>query len=117
MHQQFAELEQKITALETKISENREENNVEESENSDNSEQIEEMYYEIKEALDYELEMLPPEENIMSQYGKLVKRVERIQNEMDFYDEDAELDRMFPNRHDDDFDEDSMSPESVFGKD
>jgi hypothetical protein len=33
------------------------------------------------------------------------------------YNEDEELDRMFPNRHDDDFDEDDISGENVFGKD
>ena len=48
---------------------------------------------------------------------KLQKKIVRIKKENDFYDEDAELDMMFPNRHDDDFDEDSMSYESVFGKD
>ncbi|WP_313032027.1 hypothetical protein [Soonwooa sp.] len=35
----------------------------------------------------------------------------------DGYDEESELDMMFPDRHDDDFDEDSMSWDSVFGDD
>lgn len=33
------------------------------------------------------------------------------------YDEEGELDMMFPDRHDDNFDEDSMSWDSVFGDD
>jgi hypothetical protein len=44
-------------------------------------------------------------------------RIKDLKGKNDFYDEDAELDIMFPNRHDDDFDEDSMSYDSVFGKD
>jgi len=52
-----------------------------------------------------------------NQLIKLQKKIAQIKRNNDFYDEEAELDRMFPNRHDDDFDEDSMSYESVFGKD
>ena len=37
---------------------------------------------------------------------KLAERIDRIKKENDFYDPEAELDRMFPNRHEDDFDED-----------
>ena len=46
---------------------------------------------------------------------KLLERVGEFKKENDFYDADAELDRMFPDRHDDDFDEDQMSWDSVFG--
>ena len=53
----------------------------------------------------------------LSQLQKLKKRIIQIKQENDFYDADGELDRMFPNRHDDDFDEDSMSYDSVFGED
>lgn len=42
--------------------------------------------------------------------------VEKEEEEEEF-DPEAELDYMFPNRHDDDFDEDSMSYDSVFGED
>lgn len=41
--------------------------------------------------------------------------IKRLKNEFDFYDEETELDMMFPNRHDDDFDDDDMSYDSVFG--
>ena len=33
------------------------------------------------------------------------------------FDPEKELDIMFPNRHDEDFDEDSMNYDSIFGKD
>ena len=41
----------------------------------------------------------------------------QIKKENDFYDKETELDYMFPDRHDSDFDEDSMSYDSVFGGD
>ena len=52
-----------------------------------------------------------------SQLQRLQKKVTQIKRDNDFYDQEAELDMMFPNRHDDDFDEDSMSYDSVFGGD
>lgn len=39
---------------------------------------------------------------------KLIKRVNDLKKEGYFYDEEAELDRMFPERHEPDFDQDSM---------
>ena len=57
-----------------------------------------------------------PESIQKSTIEKLSKRIEKIKNEYDIFDKEAQLDRMFPNRHDEDFDEDSMSFESVFGK-
>lgn len=50
-------------------------------------------------------------------FKNLLNRINSIKKENDFYDEEAELDMMFPNRHDDDFDEESMSYDSVFGDD
>lgn len=50
-------------------------------------------------------------------FDKLSKRVNQIKKENDFYDEETELDYMFPDRHDPDFDEDSISYDSVFGGD
>lgn len=52
-----------------------------------------------------------------TQLRKLQKRIQSIKKENDFYDADAALDMMFPNRYDEDFDEDSMSYDSVFGDD
>jgi hypothetical protein len=50
-------------------------------------------------------------------FKKLLQKIKTLKAENDFYDAEAELDNMFPNRHDDDFDEDSMSYDSVFGDD
>lgn len=47
----------------------------------------------------------------------LKKRISRIRRESGLYDEETELDMMFPDRHDEDFDEDSMSYGSIFGDD
>lgn len=57
------------------------------------------------------------EDKELHQIEKLYKKVRAFKREYDFYDEEAELDRMFPDRHDEDFDEDSMSWDSVFGDD
>ncbi len=42
-------------------------------------------------------------------YRKILKELEVVKREFDFYDEEGELDMMFPDRHDDDFDQDSMN--------
>lgn len=47
----------------------------------------------------------------------LLNAIKSFKKENDFYNSEAELDRMFPDRHDEDFDEDSMSFDSVFGRD
>ena len=39
----------------------------------------------------------------------LLQKIEEMKKEFDFYDQEGELDMMFPDRHDDDFDEDSMN--------
>ncbi len=49
--------------------------------------------------------------------SKAEKIIARIKKDNDFYDPDASLDAMFPDRYDDDFDEDLMSYDSVFGDD
>lgn len=50
-------------------------------------------------------------------FERLQRRINNIKKENDFYDADAELDMMFPDRYDEDFDEDSMSYDSIFGGD
>lgn len=47
-------------------------------------------------------------------YKRLLKELKEIKQEFDFYDEEGELDMMFPDRHDEDFDDDSMN---VLGND
>ncbi|TDW52738.1 hypothetical protein EV144_1011431 [Flavobacterium sp. 270] len=50
-------------------------------------------------------------------FQKLLNKIKKMKKEFDFYDQEVELDRMFPDRHDDDFDEESMNYDSVFGDD
>jgi len=49
--------------------------------------------------------------------SELSMEINRIKKEFDFYDEEAELDMMFPDRDEEGFDPDSMSYDSVFGDD
>jgi hypothetical protein len=49
--------------------------------------------------------------------SKLLKKIIMMKKEFNFYNADEELDEMFPDRDEDDFDEDSMSYDSVFGDD
>lgn len=44
-----------------------------------------------------------------SSYEELIKEIEAMKKEFDFYDREGELDMMFPNRYDDDFDDESMN--------
>lgn len=53
----------------------------------------------------------------VSRLEKLQILVRKFKIGRGLYDEQTELDHMFPNRHDDDFDDDSMSYDSVFGDD
>ena len=50
-------------------------------------------------------------------YEKVLRELKTLKEEFNFYDEEGELVVMFPDRHDDDFDEDSMSASSFFGDD
>lgn len=71
--------------------------------------------YELESDVDNYLDI--SQEFELSQLQKLKKRILHIKKENYFFDAEGELDTMFPNRHDDDFDEDSMSYDSVFGDD
>ena len=47
--------------------------------------------------------------------ARIRKLIDQVKEEYEFFDPAAELDNMFPNRHDDDFDEDeAMSISSFF---
>ncbi|CAM1361313.1 protein of unknown function [Tenacibaculum soleae] len=80
---------------------------------------LEEKIHELEEQLsfdsDYFLREFDSPEFIA--FEKLQKRIKLFKNEYDFYDEKGTLDMMFPERHEDDFDEDSMNYDSIFGKD
>ncbi len=70
---------------------------------------------ELEEEVDREIETLenhPHYERIseiLESFENLKKDIGQFKKEYDFYDEEGELDMMFPNRHDDDFDEDFIS--------
>ena len=93
------------------------------------NEDFERIYAELENNnFEAEEQMNELEENVRNAYefsqGKeqsaflgLLKKIKSAKQEFDFFDSDAELDSMFPNRNDDDFDEDSMSYDSVFGDD
>lgn len=80
----------------------------------DLEEKIEELMDEYSFQDDYLFTDEPREWNTLN---KLKCNVKKMKREFDFYDEQAELDRMFPNRHDEDFDEDDMGFRNVFGDD
>ena len=50
-------------------------------------------------------------------YEKVLRELKTLKEEFNFYDEEGELVMMFPDRHDEDFDEDSMSASSFYGDD
>ncbi|MDD7914106.1 hypothetical protein H9I45_00840 [Polaribacter haliotis] len=58
-----------------------------------------------------------PESITLDALEKLVIEIKRFIKKTQPFDKEEILDYMFPNRHDDDFDEDSMNYDSVFGKD
>jgi hypothetical protein len=47
----------------------------------------------------------------------LLINIKSLKKEFDLYDEEGESDMMFPNRHDENFDNDSMNPDNVFWED
>lgn len=82
----------------------------------ENGEDDEQLVYDLEEQIEDAYHQLFEEKEVM-QLEKLDKQVQAFKRENDFYDAETELDHMFPNRHDDDFDEDQMSWDSVFGND
>ena len=64
------------------------------------------------ERFDYDPES---EEVYLLKLKQLKRDIDNFKEEESFYNAEAELDNMFPNRYDEDFDEDSMSWDSVFG--
>lgn len=82
----------------------------------ENGEDDEQLVYDFEEIIQDAYHQFD-EDNDIDQLEKLQKKVKAFKREYDFYDADVELDRMFPNRNDDDFDEDQMTWDSVFGDD
>ncbi len=82
-----------------------------ENENHEAEEQMIELEEKVREAVEY------TDGTESANLRNLLGKIKNAKNEFDFFDAESELDNMFPNRHDDDFDEDSMSYDSVFGDD
>lgn len=78
-----------------------------------NTTDSDQLVWDLEEEVNEELEMYPENTHLMG----LLKKIKSLKKEYDFYDADAELGHMFPNRQDEDFDEDSTSYDSVFGDD
>ena len=100
-------LTKKLDDIETKY----EDDNIEVDEHENLESEVLELEREISEYLSFAQGVQ------FSQLEKLQKTISRIKEDNEFYDEDSVLDMMFPNRDDEDFDEDSMSYDSVFGDD
>jgi len=73
----------------------------------ENGEDEPELIYELEDELQ-ETFYTPLRGAAAEQLKQLKKEINQLKIDYDFYDPEAELDSMFPNRHDDDFDEDSM---------
>ena len=90
-----------------------------ENDNSEVEQDVNDLENDIQYALDFATEnneeISHAKEEFIKGLQGLLKKVQKLKKKFDFYDEEAELDRMFPNRDDDDFDEDSMSYNSVVG--
>ena len=85
-------------------------------ESFENGEEDHQLVFDLEEKLQRVEEEVYEDEDT-EQLHKLKKQIKAFKREYEFYDAEAELDRMFPDRHDEDFDEDQMSWDSVFGDD
>jgi hypothetical protein len=74
----------------------------------ENGEDDEQLVYDLDEEIQDAYDEFYEEKEI-NQLNKLNKEFKVFKREYNFYDEEAELDRMFPDRHEEGFDEDSMS--------
>lgn len=79
-------------------------------EDTDNQDQI----YDFEEELNIALEIAVTNNEIAA-LKNLKTELQDFKDEHNFFDQEAELDMMFPNRHEEGFDDDDMSYDSVFG--
>ena len=75
------------------------------------------LIYDLEEKIQQVSYEIDEEDEEAEQLEKFNKRVQEFKKENEFYDAEEELDRMFPDRHEEGFDNDSMSYDSVFGDD
>ena len=77
---------------------------------------VEQDVLDLEMQLNDEIERLYAEED-SEPYEKVLRELKALKEEFDFYDAEGERDMLYPNRHDEDFDEDSMSASSFYGDD
>lgn len=75
------------------------------------------LIYDLEEKIQQVSYEIDEEDEEAEQLEAFNKRVQEFKKENEFYDAEEELDRMFPDRHEEGFDNDSMSYDSVFGDD
>ena len=77
---------------------------------------VEQDVLDLEMQLNDEIEWLYAEED-SEPYEKVLRELKALKEEFNFYDAEGERDMLYPNRHDEDFDEDSMSASSFYGDD
>ena len=86
-------------------------------------EELENENYDVEQdVLDLELQLNDEIERLYAEedsepYEKVLRELKALKEEFNFYDAEGERDMLYPNRHDEDFDEDSMSASSFYGDD
>ena len=86
-------------------------------------EELENANYEVEQhVLDLEMQLNDEIERLYAEedsepYEKVLRELKALKEEFNFYDAEGERDMLYPNRHDEDFDEDSMSASSFYGDD
>lgn len=100
MAEEIEELSKKLDVIEEQV------------ENGD-FEDFEENVLEVEEQVK-ELEGQAFEATEIALVENLINRIKELKKEGNFYDEEAELDRMFPDRHEPDLDQDSTTFDSIF---
>ena len=72
--------------------------------------------HEMERDLECYLECHSPSDKQIKLIQELLQQIKLVEREYDFYDPEGELDNLYPNRHDEDFDEDEdMSISSFWG--
>lgn len=72
----------------------------------DLEEEVTEMSHQYDYQNDYDYKGKPSEYNALK---AILNDIQKLKREFDFYDAEGELDIMYPNRHEEGFDEDSMN--------
>ena len=80
---------------------------------------LEEKTYELEEQLSFDRDYFLRDFDSLEfiAFEKLQRRIKLFKKEYNFYNPEDTLDMMENERHEDDFDEDSMNYDSIFGKD